>query len=103
MEDIVADDLAVIAEEVIRTDTVTGAQTKLMHLPGADPPAMLTGGRGALAGWTRRRSILRSTAKSGRAALVVQGLTTTDDDDRLVPAVRSDPPGEAQRRVAEGL
>jgi len=26
--------------------------------------------------------------KSGRAALVVHGLTTTDDDDRLVPAVR---------------
>jgi len=32
--------------------------------------------------------IFAVNSKSGRAALVVQGLTTTNDDDRLVPAVR---------------
>ena len=32
--------------------------------------------------------IFAVNSKSGRAALVVQGLTTTNDDDRLIPAVR---------------
>ncbi len=32
--------------------------------------------------------IADQNSKSGRAALVVQGLTTTNDDDRLIPAVR---------------
>jgi hypothetical protein len=35
-----------------------------------------------------RRPALRVNGKSGRAALVVQGLTTTNDDDRLIQAVR---------------
>jgi len=32
--------------------------------------------------------IFAVNSKSGRAALVIQGLTTTNDDDRLIPAVR---------------
>lgn len=87
LEDIDADDVSLLAEEVVRTDATTGAETKLVTF------AIRTRRELASADDARRgqdEAALRYAvnAKSGRAALVVQGLTTTDDQDRLVPAVR---------------
>ncbi|HEX7947892.1 MAG TPA: bifunctional class I SAM-dependent methyltransferase/DEAD/DEAH box helicase, partial [Phenylobacterium sp.] len=87
MEDIVADDLSVLDEETIRTDAVTGAETRLarFQVRTARP---LTGADAALEGIEADARVFAINGKSGRAALVVQGLTTTNDDDRLAPAVR---------------
>jgi hypothetical protein len=87
MEDIVADDLTVTDEEVIRTDTVTGAETRLVTFQMRSRRA-LTSPDDAIAGLDPQATTYVRNGKSGRAALVVQGLTTTNDDDRLVPAVR---------------
>ena len=87
MEDIVADDLAIKSEEVIRTDTLTGAQTKIMTFE-VRTRRVLTGAGEALHGLNPEALEYVVNARSGRAGLVVKGLTTTDDDDRLVPAVR---------------
>ena len=87
MEDIVADDVSIQSEEVIRTDAVTGAETKLLRCQ-VRTRRELTSADGALAGQNPDSLLYCVNGKSGRAALVIQGLTTTDDDDRLVPAVR---------------
>ena len=87
MEDIVADDVVITEEEVIRTDAVTGSETKLTRFQ-VRTLRQLTGADDALAGLDRNGVIFAVNSKSGRAALVVQGLTTTNDDDRLIPAVR---------------
>ena len=90
MEDVVADDLEVLSEEVIRTDASTGAETRLVRFSMK----------------TRRRIVTSEAAlnevghlpaaavsyivnrKSGGVALLEAGLTTIDDKDQLVPAVR---------------
>jgi hypothetical protein len=87
MEDIVADDLGVVSEEVIRTDAVTGAETRLITFQVRTRRAM-TSAEDALAGVDLRGAMFAVNGKSGRAALIVKGLTTTDDADRLIPAVR---------------
>jgi hypothetical protein len=87
MEDIVADDLTVTGEEVIRTDTVTGAETRLVTFQMRSRRT-LTAPDEAGAGLDPQAISYVRNGKSGRAALVVHGLTTTNDDDRLVPAVR---------------
>jgi len=87
LEDIVADDVVLQAEEVIRTDAVTGAETRLLHFQVRTRRA-LTSAEDALLGLDRESLMFARNGKSGRAALVVRGLTTTDDDDRLTPAVR---------------
>ena len=87
MEDIVADDVVITDEEVIRTDAVTGAETRLTRFQ-VRTVRDLTSADDALAGLARDGLIFAVNSKSGRAALVVQGLTTTNDDDRLIPAVR---------------
>ena len=87
MEDIVADDVVISDEEVIRTDAVTGAETRLTRFQ-VRTMRQLTSAEDALAGLDRDGVIFAVNSKSGRAALVVQGLTTTNDDDRLIPAVR---------------
>jgi hypothetical protein len=87
MEDIVADDVVIANEEVVRTDAVTGAQTRLLRFQ-VRTRRVLTAADGALAGIDPEAVTYAVNAKSGRAALVVQGLTTTNDDDRLIPAVR---------------
>ena len=87
MEDIVADDVAILDEEVVRTDAVTGAQTKLLRFQ-VRTRRELTSPDEALAGLERDGVVFAVNSKSGRAALVVQGLTTTDDKDHLIPAVR---------------
>ena len=87
MEDIVADDLVILDEEVVRTDAVTGAETKLLRFQVRTRRELTTADE-ALAGLDPDGVVFAVNAKSGRAALVVHGLTTTNDDDRLVPAVR---------------
>jgi hypothetical protein len=87
MEDIVADDVVITGEEVIRTDAVTGAETRLTRFQ-VRTRRQLTTTDEALAGVDRDAVIFAVNSKSGRAALVIQGLTTTNDDDRLIPAVR---------------
>ncbi|HEY2707204.1 MAG TPA: strawberry notch family protein [Caulobacteraceae bacterium] len=86
-EDIVADDVAILDEEVIRTDAVTGAQTSLLRFQVRTRRA-LTSADQSLVGIDPDAVIFALNSKTGRAALVVQGLTTTNDDDRLIPAVR---------------
>ncbi len=87
MEDIVADDVVILDEEVVRTDAVTGAETKLLRFQ-VRSARELTSADEALAGLDPESVVYAVNAKSGRAALVVQGLTTTNDEDRLIPAVR---------------
>jgi hypothetical protein len=87
MEDIIADDVTIVSEEVIRTDAVTGAETRVMTFQVRTRRA-LTSAEDALAGVDLRGAMFAVNSKSGRAALVIGGLTTTDDSDRLIPAVR---------------
>ena len=87
MEDIEADDLVVKDEEVIRTDAVTGAQTRLLTFQ-VRTRRVFTGAEDARSGLDPQATAFAVNSKSGRAALVVRGLTTTNDDDRLIPAVR---------------
>ncbi len=89
VEDIVAEDLQVLAEEVVRTYGATGAQTSLITFAlrtRRDLLSLETARRRAAA--LGASATLVVNAKSGRAALVEHGLTTTGDDDHLVPAVR---------------
>jgi hypothetical protein len=87
LEDIFADDLTVTAEEVIRRDAATGAETKVISFEVRTARALTTS-TDALAGLARSALEFVVNGKSRRAGLVVRGLTTTDDDDRLVEAVR---------------
>ena len=87
LEDILAEDLEVLAEDVIRTDTLTGAQTKIITFQIRSRRTLETADE-ALAGLDPEALDYVINAKSHRVGLVVKGLTTTDDDDRLVPAVR---------------
>jgi protein-L-isoaspartate O-methyltransferase len=87
VEDIVADDVMVLDETVLRTDAATGAQTRLLRFQ-VRTRRTLTSADAALAGLDRAQVGFAVNARSGRAALVVSGLTTTDDQDRLTPAVR---------------
>ena len=87
LEDIDADDVSILAEEVVRTDTATGAETKLITFAVRTRRELMSADE-ALGGQDAASLAFAVNSKSGRAALVVQGLTTTDDQDRLVPAVR---------------
>ncbi len=87
VEDVVADELEVRDEEVIRTDVMTRAETRLIRFSLRSRRQLATSGD-ALAAQDRAAVTFAINGKSGRAALVVQGLTTTDDKDRLTPAVR---------------
>ncbi|MBI1684214.1 strawberry notch-like NTP hydrolase domain-containing protein [Caulobacter hibisci] len=87
VEDIVPDDLAVLDEETIRTDVVTRAETRLVRF-GLRTRRVLIDADAALAGAGAAGRLYAVNSKSGRAALVVQGLTTTDEEDRLIQAVR---------------
>ena len=87
MEDIAADDLTVLSEEVIRTDTTTGAQTKVVTF-AVRTRRTLTAPDEVLAGLDPETIEFVVNAKTQRVGLVVRGLTTTDDDDRLIQAVR---------------
>ena len=90
VEDVVADGFELLGEEVIRTDAVTGAETKLIRF-AVQTRREMTHAHEAL----DRVAHLEADAidlvvntKSGGAGLIVKGVTTTDDKDRLVQAVR---------------
>ncbi len=90
LEDVIADALEVLGEETLRVDTVTGARTSLVRFALKTRVAIDTADQAL-----ERVSHLDAGAvdhavnrQSRRAALVVRGLTTTDDQDRLVRAVR---------------
>jgi predicted RNA methylase len=87
MEDIVADDLEVLGEEVLRTDVATRAETRLVRFAVRTRRQLISADE-ALAGQDAAARMMAVNSKSGRAALVVRGLTTTDDNDRLIQAVR---------------
>ncbi len=89
LEDIVADDLKVVSEEVVRTDAGTGAETRLVTFEVRTRRELLSA-EAALARVDPAGDAVRFAVneKSGRAALVELGLTTTDDNDRMVRAVR---------------
>jgi hypothetical protein len=87
VEDIVADRLEVVSEAVIRTDPATQAETRLTTFQLRTRRDLLTA-EAALAQADPQARSFGINRKSGRAALVVGGLTTTTDEDRLVPAVR---------------
>jgi hypothetical protein len=87
VEDIVADDLAVLSEEMVRTDASTGAQTRIVAFRVRTRRALVSADQ-ALQNWVSDATEFVVNAKSQRAGLVVGGLTTTDDEDRLTPAVR---------------
>jgi predicted RNA methylase len=87
LEDIVADEVAITGEEVIRTDALTGAETKIVSFDVRSRRELLSADD-ALRGHDRDSLAFAVNGKSGRAGIVVRGLTTTNDDDRLVQAVR---------------
>lgn len=90
VEDIVAQAVEIVSEEVIRTDTATGAETRLTRFAVRTRRDLLTA-QAALdrVGHLEPEALSYAiNAKSGGTALIVHGLTTTDDKDRLVPAVR---------------
>ncbi|KAK0340897.1 hypothetical protein LTR94_028643, partial [Friedmanniomyces endolithicus] len=95
LEDIEAEELAVVEEEVIRTDVSTGAETALVTFE-LKVRREIVSSDAALnrAGGTAFRLVVN--ARSGRAALAELGLTTTTDEDRLVPAVRLLRPDQRQ-------
>ncbi len=88
MEDIVADDLEVLDEEVLRTDLATRAETRLVRFAVRTRRQMISADEALARHQARAALLMAVNSKSGRAALVVQGLTTTDDNDRLIQAVR---------------
>jgi hypothetical protein len=89
IEDIVADELQVLSEETIRTDGTSGAETRLIAFSLRTPRRLLGVAEVlARADQLGPAAMLAINGRSGRAALVELGLTTTGDDDRLLPAVR---------------
>lgn len=89
VEDIVADELQVLDEEVVRVDPASGAETRLITFALRTRREFLSAEAAlARAEALGEAALLAVNGRSGRAALVELGLTTTDDDDRLLPAVR---------------
>ncbi|MBI1200357.1 MAG: methylase [Phenylobacterium sp.] len=89
VEDIVAEDLNVLGEEVVRTDAATGAETRLVAFALRTRRELMAVDEAlARAEALGEAAVLAINGRSGRAALVELGLTTTDADDRLLPAVR---------------
>jgi protein-L-isoaspartate O-methyltransferase len=89
LEDIVAEELEVLSEETVRTDAATGAETRLIGFALRTRRALLGVDEAlGLAEDLGDAAVLVINGRSGRAALAQLGLTTTDDNDRLLPAVR---------------
>ena len=87
VEDIDAEDVQLVSEEVIRTDTATGAETRLLtfdirtrrHVMSADA---------AVERAPMSSSGFYVNERTGEAAIVQRGVTITDDQDRLIKGVR---------------
>lgn len=87
LEDIEAEELAVLHQETIRTDVSTGAETALVTFSLRVRRDILLS-QDALARAADIAHQLVVNAKSRRAAVAELGLTTATDEDRLVAAVR---------------
>lgn len=87
LEDIEAEALEVIDAETIRTDVATGAETALVTFELKVARDLLPADAASAQAKTGPCRFVVN-ARSGRAAVAELGLTTTTDDDRLVPAVR---------------
>ncbi|MFN3511890.1 MAG: strawberry notch-like NTP hydrolase domain-containing protein [Phenylobacterium sp.] len=104
VEDIVADELQVLSEETVRTDPGSGAETRLVAFSLRTPRRLLGVGEAlARADALGAGAVLAVNGRSGRAALVELGLTTTGDDDRLLPAVRLVRPEERSLGPLKGF
>lgn len=89
VEDIAAEDLEVLSEEVVRTDAATGAETRLVTFSLRTRRELLSAEAALSMGEALgSAAVYAVNGRSGRAALVELGLTTADDNDRLLPAVR---------------
>lgn len=95
LEDIEAQELAVLDQEVIRTDVSTGAETALVTFSLKVRRDLLSS-EDALGRAQDITHQLVVNEKSGRAAIAELGLTTATDEDRLVSAVRLVRPDDRQ-------
>ncbi len=90
MEDIRGDEVIIKSDDVLRTDPITGAQTRLIafdvrtqrHLTTADAIVEEFDGQ------TRRKFGYFTNSRSGAAGVVEFGKTVIDDDGKLHKAVR---------------
>ncbi|AQR63187.1 methylase [Brevundimonas sp. LM2] len=95
LEDIDAEELEVLQAETIRTDVSTGAETALVTFSLRVRRDVLSP-EDALVRTANGAFRLAVNARSGRAAIVELGLTTTTEEDRLVAAVRMVRPDQHQ-------
>ncbi len=95
LEDIEAEELEVIDQEVIRTDVSTGAETALITFSLKVRREILLS-QDALTWAHPLAHQLIINEKSGRAAIAELGLTTSTDENRLIPAVRLVRPDDRQ-------
>lgn len=95
LEDIEAQELDVLDQEVIRTDVSTGAETALVTFSLKVRRELLSA-EDALGRAEDIAHQLVVNEKSGRAAIAELGLTTATDEDRLVSAVRLVRPDDRQ-------
>jgi hypothetical protein len=99
VEDIEAEDVNLVSEEVIRRDVATGAETQLLtfeirtrrHVLSAD--AAVERAPAASSGFFLND-------KTGEAAIVQKGITITDADDRLIKGVRLTRPTRSEVMAA---
>ncbi|MFP1132908.1 strawberry notch-like NTP hydrolase domain-containing protein [Asticcacaulis sp. W401b] len=88
VEDLVADELELIQSQVVRVDE-TGAETQMIEFKVRHKRELydLDYAKGVIRS-NSRNALPIINSKSNRTGLLVTGLTTTDDKDLLVPAVR---------------
>jgi hypothetical protein len=89
VEDLIPDEVELISDKVIRTDT-TGAETRLMKFAVKERRKIrrLEDLQWIFENWARTAYDFIYNSKSQRIALLERGVTTTDDHDGLVAAVR---------------
>lgn len=100
VEDIEAEDVQLISEEVVRTDAVTGAETRLLAFDVRTRRRILSAAdvadRAASSAWR-----FYVNERTGEAALVQRGITITDDKDRLIKGVKLHRPTKTEVMPAE--
>lgn len=98
VEDIVADDVRIVSEGVLRTDVITGAETRLLSVETRVKRPIMSAD--AALQWVANSSHgygLYVNKRSGGAAVVQTGHTFIGDDNRLVKAVKFFRPTESHR------
>jgi protein-L-isoaspartate O-methyltransferase len=87
IEDIAAEDVQLVDEEVIRRDAVTGAETKLITFDIRTRREVMSAD--AAIEWAPMSSSgFFINERTGEAAIAQRGVTITDTDDRLIKGVR---------------